>query len=56
MKFGRVRDRLLDDNVHASTPDSVKSIYSEGWHELEDNNIEIDNNTSALRLAGACFT
>lgn len=37
MKFGRVRDRRLDGSVHASTPDSAKSIYSQGWHELEDN-------------------
>lgn len=39
MKFGRVRDRRLNGNVHASTPDSAKSIYSQGWHELEDNRL-----------------
>lgn len=37
IRLGRVRDRRLDGNVHASTPGSAKSIYSQGWHELEDN-------------------
>lgn len=36
-KFGRARDRHIDGDVHASCPDCAKSIYSQDWHELEEN-------------------
>ncbi|QGA21805.1 hypothetical protein EYB26_009516 [Talaromyces marneffei] len=30
------RDRLFDKNANTLSPDSAKSICSQGWHELED--------------------
>lgn len=36
-KFGRARDRRIDGDVHASCPDCARSIYSQGWRELEEN-------------------
>jgi hypothetical protein len=60
MKFGRVRDRRFDGNVHASSPDSTKSIYSQGWQELEDirsmtkHPRSVEQVQESHRLSGEC--
>lgn len=50
MKFGRVRDRRFDGNGHASSPESAKIIYSQGWQELEDTRSMINHSRSAEQV------